>query len=248
MYDKINHQGKNIMKVAIHQPCYFPWIGYFDKMAKVDKFVLLDEVQLQDRSYMFRNRLITTSGNIKYLTISYIKKDYMKYKYNEIKINNQIDWQRNHLNFIITNYKKTFFFDEIREIIQIIFEKRYIHLNDVCIDIINILKKILNINTEIIIQSSLNYDKNAKKNNLNLNICEILNATEYLSGEGGKKYMEINPFEKNNIQVVFQEFQHPIYEQINSKEFIPGISILDMLFNCGIDKSREIFWNNVNGV
>jgi hypothetical protein len=234
------------MKIAIHQPWYFPWIGFFDKLAKVDKFIFLDEVQLQDRSYMFRNRLITNSGDIKYLTISYIKRNYIKKKYKEIEINTQFDWQKKHSNFIKTNYKKTLFFDEVWDNIKDIFDSEYIYLNEVCIDCVTILGKMLDINTEITFQSNLDYDKNAKKSDLNLNICKILDATVYLSGQGGKNYMNIDSFAKENIQVVFQEFKHFSYPQINSVEFIPGISILDMFFNCGLERSREIFWNNIN--
>jgi hypothetical protein len=236
------------MRISIHQPHYFPWLGYFDKMAKVDKFVLLDEVQLTDKSNMFRNKFMSKSGKEKYLTVCFIKKGYMQKSFKAVELNNEINWQRDHVNFIKDNYRKSEFYDEIWPYVLPILEKKYRYLSDVSIDSLMVLKNLLNINTEIILQSEISYDINAKNNDLVLNICKETKANQYLSGNGARKYMNLDLFIQEDIQVEYQQFNHPIYNQINSLNFTPNLSGLDMLFNCGIEKSREIFWRNVKSV
>lgn len=233
------------MRIAIHQPHYFPWLGYLDKMAKVDKFVLLDDVQLTDKSNMFRNKFLSKSGKDKYLTVCFTKKGYMEKPYREVELNKSINWQKDHINFILDNYKKSNYFEEIWERISPLFNKEYRYLCDVSIDSLLLLKEIFGISTEIIFQSNLSYDIQSKKNDLVIDICKVMNANQYLSGNGARKYMKLDLFEENNINVAYQQFEHPIYSQCNSVNFMPNLSALDILFNCGIEKSREIFWNNV---
>lgn len=109
------------------------------------------------------------------------------------------------------------------------------------------MKDLLNIKTEIVYQSGLSYDRNSKKSDMIIDICIAAESNVYLAGCGASvEYLNREKFAKNNIKVVFHEFKHPIYSQVNSREFVPGISILDMLFNCGIDETCSIFWANVN--
>jgi len=236
------------MVVAIHQPHYFPWIGYFDKMAKVDKFILLDEVQLQNSSFMFRNRLLAKCGTVKYITVPYHKKSFLTKKYSEIEINNQIDWQKRHLSFIRENYNKSPYLCDILDAIEKIFGNDYIWLCDVTVESVIAIKELLKVNTEIILQSSLEYDRKAVKGDLVLEICKSIGAKTYISGKGASvDYLNSIGFDKNCINVIFQEFRHPTYQQLHGNEFISGISALDMLLSCGIQQSRDIFWNSVNG-
>ena len=233
------------MKVSIHQPHYFPWMGYFDKMAKVDKFIIMDDVQLVDCSPMVRNKFLDNQGKELLLNLSVEKKGYLEKVTKDIKLSKWNIIRKKQEKSLYFNYKKCEFFDEIWVEIKEVFEKDYAYLIDLQMDIINIIRDILNIKTEIIYQSDLEYDKNLKNSDLVLELCLAIGANTYLSGNGGKKYMNLNDYEARNIKVVFQTFDYPIYPQLNSKEFISKLSILDLLFNCGIEKSREIFWNNV---
>lgn len=233
------------MKVAIHQPHYFPWMGYFDKMAKVDKFIIMDDVQLVDCSPMVRNKFLDNQGKELLLSLSIEKKGYLEKVTRDIKLSKWNIIRKKQEKSIYFNYKKCEFFDEIWVKIKEVFENDYTYLIDLQMDIINIIRDILNIKTEIIYQSDLEYDKNLKNSDLVLELCLAIKANTYLSGNGGKKYMNLNDYEARNVKVVFQNFDYPIYSQQNSKEFISKLSILDLLFNCGIEKSREIFWNNV---
>lgn len=233
------------MKVAIHQPHYFPWLGYMDKMAKVDKFAILDEAQLTERSNMFRNKFLANDGTEKYLTLSYKKENHLNLPFKEIEINSNVDWQKKHKNFILTNYKKAKYFDEIWDVVAVVFEKQYTYLYEVDIDTIMLLRMLLDVNTPLVYQSNLFYDRTKKKNDMVLEICKCLGAKYYLSGNGARKYMEVETFKKERIAVEYQNFMHPQYEQLNGGEFQPCMSALDLLFNNGIEKSRKIFWDNV---
>lgn len=233
------------MKVAIHQPHYFPWMGYFDKMAKVDKFIIIDDVQLEDSSVMVRNKFLENTGVEKLLSLNVDKKGYLEKKCREINLK---DWQKvrkKHSKFLYYNYKNAPYFNEIWEKISCIFEKNYELLIELQMDIIMIFIELLNIKTEIVFQSSLKYDIETKKNDLVLELCQKIEADIYLSGNGAKKYMDDSTFLKNNIKVIYQKFTYPKYKQFSSLEFIPNLSILDMFFNLGIIESNKVFWKNV---
>lgn len=232
-------------KVAIHQPHYFPWLGYLDKMANVDEFILLDAVQLTDKSNMFRNIFVTKYAQEKYLTVSFEKHGYMGKPFNQVRLNKKVNWQVNHFNFLNDNYGKAPYFREIMDEISFIFKIEYENLYEPIITSLITLKNLFGIETEIIFQNNLEYNKQAHKSELVLNLCLLRNATLYLSGIGAKKYMDVSLFEENDIRVLYQKFKHPIYPQFNTHEFVPNLSALDMLFNCGVEQSRKIFWDNV---
>ncbi len=233
------------MKVAIHQPHYFPWLGYLNKMASVDEFIILDEVQLSDNSNMCRNRFLTKTGKERYLTVSFEKKDYMKKRFCDVKLNTQVNWQRDHKNFLFDTYGKLVGFNEVWSEIKHIFEKRYETAYEVSMDSILVLRELFDIRTPLIYQSTIDYCKQTRKNDLVLSLCEALHAQIYLSGNGAKKYMQVDSFLKKGINVEFQEFSHPCYPQAFSSVFIPNLSSLDLLFNCGIEASRHIFWCSI---
>ena len=233
------------MKVAIHQPHYFPWVGYFDKMAHADKFILLDRVQFEKGSYMYRNRILSNSGKICYLTVSAEKHGFLDKEYREIITQDNEIWIRKQIAQIKNAYAKSPFFSEVWEKIEPVFSVDSMNLCDIAINSIEIIRDILKIRTELVIQSSLNYDELEKKNDLVLALCKAVAADIYISGNGARTYMNDAKFRCEGIEVIYQKFTQPEYKQRWSKEFIPGLSILDMLFNCGIDQTRDLFWYNV---
>ena len=242
------------MRAAIHQPHYFPWLGYFDKMAKADLFVFMDEVQLEDRSYMLRNRFLRKDGELMYLSSTASKKGYREKKYNEIQTIDNAHWQRKHLAYLRDLYSGSPFRDEILEHIMPVFTKNYQFLFDAARDSIFLCMDLLDIHTETITQSSVNWRRNcgdeknadARRSNDVLAICQAVGATAYMTGAGASlRFLNAEQFAESNIPVIVQSYQCPRYPQMFSKEFIPNISALDLLFNCGIEESRRIFWENV---
>lgn len=237
------------MIVSIHQPSYFSWLGLLDKIAKSDEFILLDEVQLSDSAYQHRNIFLTSQGKVKYLTLPANKKGYLSRSIGELELLNS-NWQNDHQNFIRENYGRHPFFQEVFPNIDFIFNKRYELLIDVLKDSMSVLMAMLGIETKMLLQSEISGERQAKKNDLVLSLVKSVKADIYLSGRGAEAYLDPGMFEANMVKVVFNEFKHPKYSQRNTadRDFIEGLSGLDLLFNLGINGSKELFWNNVNNM
>lgn len=234
------------MKIAIHQPHYFPWMGYFSKMAKSDQFVLLDKVQLEKGSQMIRNRVIC-DGRIKYLTISADTKDYLLKDYSDILVKDMEIWKNNQLNALKNYYHGSRFFLEAYSLMEKFLLNNYASLCEWTSESIYLIRDILGIETKIIMQSDIEYNSDSRNSDLVLDICKALKANVYVSGMGASiKYLKRDQFEDNGIKIEFQEFIQPVYVQIGAKEFVPGLSILDCLFNMGIEQTRNIFWKVID--
>lgn len=236
------------MKVGIHQPHYFPWLGYLDKMAKSDIFVILDEVQLADRSPMIRNKFLQANGQEHMLGLSVQKKGYREKMTKEIKLANTGEVQEKHRRFIQMNYCKTQGYQEVWPNICHVFEKDYQYLIEIQMDTVMALRKLLMIDTKLVYQSETNYDKEAKKSGLMLSLCENLGATIYLSGQGARKYMVDEDFTNRGIEVEYQQFSMPRYPQKNAQGFVANLSALDFVMQLGVEKARKVFWDNVRGM
>ncbi len=235
------------MMVAIHQPHYFPWLGYLAKMASVDRFILMDTVQLEKGSYMIRNRIADANGDIKYLTISAEKHGFLDKEYREIKTKEFAAYTGRQKNMILHAYKDCVHFDEVWDAITPIFTEEHGLLCEVTVHSIQILRRIFGIDTPIVMQSSLEVDSGLKKEKLVLELCKAAGASMYLSGRGASmQYLDVEEYDREGVHVVFQDFRHPVYEQTGSHPFIAGLSALDLLFNQGIEKSKELFWDSVD--
>ncbi len=221
---------KNI--VSIHQPGYIPWMGFFKKIQSSDIFIFLDDVQFEKNGWHNRNK-IKTSENWMWLTIPVKAK--LGMNLNEIKIDYSSKWINKHKKSIELNYSKTKFFKEYWGNFEEIFEKKYEFLIDINVEFINKILEMLNVKTKIILSSSLGITK--KKSARILEICKLVNTSNYLSGIMGEEYLNIEEFEKNGIIVNFQDYQHPIYKQ-NYESFLPNMSIIDLLFNEGSNSEK----------
>jgi hypothetical protein len=234
------------VRVAIHQANYFPWMGYFNKIAKSDAFILMDDVHMSDGDMAQRNRLLNKNGEIAFITTAFEKKGYLQKHIRDIKLNENIDWQKRQMNFLWDTYHKFPAWKEVYMAIEPIFADHYDNIFELNERAIYIIYDLLEIKTPIILQSSLDYNKECLKSDLVLELCKAAKADVYLSGNGARKYMEIGTFQKNGIEVQYQTFKHPAYEQKLAKdEPVLGLSILDVLLNCGIDETKKLFWNNL---
>lgn len=235
------------MKVSIHQPHYFPWLGYFDKMAKADAFVLLDQVQLEKNSLMLKNRILDKNGDVKFITISGETKGFLGREYRDILTKDANVWKSRQMNAMRDYYRKAAFSKEIIPFLEEFFKP---DLSTVCqwtCASIEWVRKLLDISTPLLYQSDLDYNRESRRSDLVYAVCKAIGADTYFSGRGASvEYLDREKFKENNVKIVFQDFRHPVYTQCNSKEFIPGISVLDMLFNLGVEECRRVFWENVN--
>lgn len=226
------------MIFSIHQPCYFPWLGLLYKIASSEVLIILDDVQLSDSAFQHRNQFLTIDGNVKYLTIPFVKQNYINTPFKELKIANN-EWSHKHNNFLVNNYKKHPFFDQIYPEIQPLFMNKTSYLIDIVMESMRMSIKLFGLSTKIIMQSQTSYDRSAKKADLVIELLRATNAKSYLSGKGAVSYQDEGSFALNGIALCYAEFEHPTYVQKNSTEFVPGLSSLDFLFNVGSNQATE---------
>jgi hypothetical protein len=214
--------------VAIHQPNFLPWIGYFYKIAKSDIFVLLDNVQYVKNSFINRNKIKTPQDAI-WLTVP------VSFKFgeliNEVKINNQIPWREKHLKTFEMNYKKARFFEEVfNGIKQVYYSEDWKCLCRLNIALIRFVTSYLGLEGKFVKASEL--DAHGKSTELLIQIIKEVKGDVYLSGFGGVKYQEETEFAKAGIKLMYTDFNHPVYKQLWG-DFIPDLSIVDLMFNMG---------------
>lgn len=229
------------MILSIHQPSYFPWLGLLHKIAKSDVYMVMDEVQLSDSAFQNRNIFLSPDGKEKFLTIGFNKKGYLSRRFCDLEIT-QSDWQEKHLNMLRSYYGKHPFFAEVSPYLEPVFSNKYPLLLSPVFDSMLVCMRMLDISTQVIFQHELQYDRETKKSDLVLSLVKATVADVYLAGVGSKDYMQLDTFQAQNIRVIFNQFVHPVYQQKYQSKFQPGMSCLDLLFNVGICRAREIFW------
>ncbi len=229
-------------KVAIMQPTYLPWSGYFGLLNFVDLFIILDDVQFDKRSWQQRNRIKSSSGEL-FLTVPVISKGKFSQKINEVKIDKERRFEKVHLKSILLSYSKSKYSGWFSPIIEEIFRQKYTSLLNLNTEFIKSINKLLKINTEIIFSSDLKQTGN--KAELLCDLCEQVKAKSYISPPGSKNYiMGTDIFEKKNIEINYFDFKHPVYNQLYGN-FIPYLSCIDLIYNCG-DKSKQIIEKSSN--
>ena len=228
--------------IAIHQPEFLPWLGFFDKMNTAEQYVIFDHVQFKRRYYENRNR-IKQGNQPQWITLPVKAKGNYLQAINNIEIDNSVFWQRKMLGSLRHCYGHTHYFNEYaREIETLINIRAYDLLIDFNMAWIEWFRERLAIETPLCFSSELDVT-NYRSSELIIEICKRMGANQYLCGPSGKAYLQIEAFCNAGIEVVWQEFVHPEYPQSGS-EFLPYLSTLDLVLNCGSD-SRKILFNFV---
>jgi hypothetical protein len=222
------------MRVAIHQPQYLPWLGYFDKMDQSDVFVLLDDVQYKKNEWQNRNK-IRNAKNWHWLTVPVLFK--FKQKINEVRINNRNNWRDKHLKSIEVNYSRATYFEKYISFFRETYLKEWEYLVDLNIHFIRYLKDALGIKAELARSSDLGVK--GKRTERLVDICGQLGADTYISGAGAKDYLDEEKFKKSGITLEFQDYRHPEYLQAYDG-FEPHMSVIDLLFCHGRDSLNII--------
>jgi hypothetical protein len=224
------------VKIAICQPTYLPWLGYFDLLDQVDAFVLLDDVQFEKRSWQQRNRIKGPSGLI-WLTIPVIVHGRYEQRIREVQIENG-GFAPKHLRALEMNYRRASFFNSYLPTVASVLGKTQRWLSELNVELIRVAADILRFRTPVVLASSL--EQGGKRTELLANICTEVGATEYLSPIGSAAYLldELHVLTDRGIKVTFHNYTHPEYRQL-FPPFVPYACVLDLLFNEG-DRSCEI--------
>lgn len=232
--------------IAIMQPTYLPWSGYFELMDRCDLFVFLDTVQFEKCSWHKRNKIKTASGET-WLTIPVKRKGFQQ-KLLDTEIDHAHQFSKKHLKTIEYAYKKAPFYDQYMPTLSMILEKNHPSLTDLTIELCLWLKLELGITTDITYSSKL--PCSGGKVDLVVSICREVGAERYYSPRGAAGYIEENNiFLDNNIILEYQDYQPVLYQQLHGN-FIPYLSVIDLLMNEGekslsiIRAGRKVLLNN----
>ena len=215
------------MIISGHQPNYLPWLGYFHKMMSCDLFIILDDVLHSKGAITNKNKIKGPEGD-RLLSIPLARK---KTLIKDTIIIKQHNWQQKHFNSMQTCYAKASYWKEYKDYFLPIYENPGENLADLNLRLIQVVRDLLDIKTPMIRSSQLQ-DIPGTKGTKIINLCKHLGADICLSGIGARTYNDDEEFKKNNLRLVYQEFEHPIYPQLWGK-FIPNMSAVDLLFNCG---------------
>ncbi len=222
------------MILAAHQPQFAPWLGFFDKLDRADVFVFLDNVQFKKNEWQNRNRVKAADGP-QWLTVpvSFHFGD----RINEVSITESNNWRHRHQQTLRTCYSRAPHFQEIFTLYDEAVSNEWDKLCELNITLLQTLTSTLGIDTQISNASEMEPLPKGRDERL-IALCKRFGADTYLSGAGGRQYMRIETFEETGTKVVFQDYHHPVYEQLFG-EFSPQLSVLDLLFNYGT-KSLDV--------
>lgn len=220
--------------VVIHQPDFIPYIGFFQRFLSADLFVIQDGVQFSKRGWTHRDKIKTPAGE-EWITLNLQKHPHTT-SINHIHLSSN-NWKKDHLKKIKENYQKSPFFDEIFPLIGGLYDHPLGLMVDFNVKTIELLMDLFDVRLPYVFGSQLK--ARGKSNELLIDQLREVGASHYLSGLGARDYMEPEKFTQAGIEVVWQNFVHPVYPQ-QFGSFVPYLSSIDLLFNCGISVSRKI--------
>lgn len=225
-------------RVCIHQPDFAPYLGFFHRLLLVDLFIVLDDVQFLRRGWHHRDKIKTPQGE-RWLTLSIKKGDFYQ-KINQVILSENRDvWVTRHLNLLMENYRRAPYFDEYFPRIRSIYQTGFSKLVDLNLAFLQFFFEIFDTHVVTVLSSTLNVP--GKSNQKLINLVKAVGGTHYLSGIGARAYLDEQMFADEGITVEWQQFQHPVYPQLHG-EFIPNLSCIDLLFNCG-PGAKEVLWS-----
>ena len=223
---------------VIHQPDFLSWLGFFHRLLHADVYIALDCVQFvsrTSRSWTHRDKIKTPRGE-KWLTLG-VRRAPLGTQIRRIELSDAADWRAANLSLLRENYRGAAHFDAIYTRIEALYAMPCTLLADFNLASIRLLLELFAIDIPIRLASEL--EPAGASNERLVDILVKAGAGCYLSGLGARDYFRAEPFAAAGIEVRWQEFRHPVYPQLHG-DFIPFLSSIDMLFNCGIERSRDI--------
>ncbi len=228
------------MIITIHQPEHLPWLGLFNKIAKAEKYVILDSVQYEKNYFQNRNRIMGTNG-VQWISIPISNKGHMDSSIAETKIADDpknAKWKEKYLQTIRMSYGKYPFFSEVFPVLEEAMSVDTDLFWVINVSIIKAFNEKLDIHPEYVRSSEMNVS--GLKSDLILDICKQAGAGVYIAGPSGRDYLDLKDFDEAGIRVVFNDYHHPVYPQRKSEEFVSHLSSLDLFMNVGFKEGKKI--------
>jgi len=231
------------MIVAAHQPSYLPWLGYFDKLAKADLFVIMDHLQFEAQNFQNRNRIKLNTGPA-WVTVP-VERGSQTDTILDKKIQNTSSpkehWQRRTWLTLENNYRRAPYFEMYADELKDVYTRPWDKLIDLDMHMLQLACKWLGIHRPIIRSSTL--DLEGQKTDMLIDLCRKVNADAYLTGSGGSQdYLDAERMGRHGLGVHWQQFEHPTYPQRYAHlGFVPNLGFLDLLLNCGPESRNILF-------
>lgn len=217
------------LRIAVLQPSYLPWLGYFDQIARVDAFVFYDDVQYDKNGWRNRNRIRTAEG-WQWLTVPVALTGSFGAPISEVEIVPGAPWARKHLAALAQWYSRTPWFDRYFPLLEEALSRPWERLAELDVHLTVELCRALGLPAVFYRSSELGVG--GERSERLLRLCEHFGAREYLTGDAARDYLDVPSFEARGIEVHFQEYRHPTYPQ-RYEPFVSHLSVVDLLFNCG---------------
>jgi len=228
--------------IGILQPSYLPWLGFFDQIDQSDVFVFYDDVQYDKNGWRNRNRIKTKQGEC-WLTVPVLTKGKDNQLIKDTEINNTENWVKKHVSAIRQSYSKSRYFYIAEKVCERLELRKWKTLCELNTALLEIMLNELGLADKLILFSS-SFSFSGDKNGRLVGMIRHFEGDTFIEGRSGRSYVDLNLFKANDIRVLFQEYNHPVYDQLYG-EFIPYLSILDLLCNCG-PRSLEIIRSGRN--
>lgn len=227
------------MKVGIMQPYFLPYIGYFQLLNAVDKYVIYDNIQYTKKGWINRNRILQNGKDI--LISIPLEKDSDYLDVRDRFITEGFD-RKKLLNQIKESYRKAPYWDAVMPLIDDIINYYDKNLFRFILNSVERICRYLDIDTDIIISSALDIDHSLKGQGKVIAICKKIGATDYYNAIGGQELYNGDDFKKENINLHFLSTNTIEYKQLGN-EFVPWLSILDVMMFNSVDKIKDMLNN-----
>ncbi len=224
--------------VVIHQPDFLPWLGFFHRFLHADLYIALDHVQFvsgTSRSWTHRDRIKTRNGP-RWLSLS-VQKPALGTAIGDVLLSGDADWRAANLNLLRENYRTAPFYDEVFPRVESLYRSGFSRLVDMTLASIGLMEEMLGLAVPRVRSSEL--APVGTKNEMLVDLLKKVGATHYLSGAGARAYFDPAPYASAGVEVLWHDFEHPRYPQLFG-DFVPQLSAIDLLFNCGTRGSADI--------
>lgn len=226
------------MKVAIMQPTYLPWAGYFNMIAQCNLFIFLDDVQFAKRSWQQRNRIML-GGKEHFVSIPVQCRGKREQLIYETAVDDSQKWREKHISTLNHAYRKHPFGGEVIQIVSDCLSIQSTSLADITIAIIKAFNHELGLPTQFCRSSEIGME--GKRSEHLVALCQRAGATAYLSAQGSREYIEAeHVFADSGLKVEFHDFVPEPYPQKGACEFIPYLSIVDVVANLGFIGAKQL--------
>jgi len=230
--------------LAVLQPGYLPWLGFFDQLLRCDVFVLYDDVPYDKHGWRNRNRLKSARGP-QWISVPVLHSGRFGQRVLDVEIDGAAPWARKHLGTIRHLYAASSHLDAYLGELTGLLSRPWRMLVDLDVALIEQMCAWLDIQRAMLRASKLGIP--GKRSERLLRLCQHFGATRYLTGDAARSYLDVALFEAAGIEVTWQTFQHPVYPQLHG-EFVPCLSALDLLLNCGKESGAMLAAASAGGI